>query len=346
VYIGETQFIAGDRIQYSMYYDRFLTAHETLVAASATVVNYHLATIDTVTIETPSSKFFTFYLTGGSAGDTFQINLQVTTSTGQVRNDYMLVVVGPNGAAYSYSASLQGPTGATGAAGSGATGPTGAAVDWANGTLASPPTVAGGTWTNHNFAASTTAADFTEGLTGIRLRTLQPSNATYNFRGLIKSPPSTPYNLIGRFRRQQPLAIANGGSVHHCLGLALYESATGKSLLYGLGNNNASNVSLVRKSMTSNSVLAANFEMWSSAGLSDTPWEWWLKINNDGTDLRFYFSMDGWAWNFVDKLAKSTPFTTAPDKVGWGMLDGWWTVNTDANATPETILDCGGWSCS
>lgn len=343
---GCREHTAGDRIQYTFDYTSWLATSEQLTDVTVTPVNYALATIDTVAISATGKKV-TFYLTGGSADDRFELAIEATTSLGQIRQDTLRIHVNVNGCPFVYSASLLGPTGPTGAGDTGATGPTGLAVSgfWPTAAMSTPPVASA--WTQHNFSGSTTLVDATEGVPIVRLRTPAPGNTSYNFRSALKAAPTPSWNLIGRFRRQQ--AVVVDATVKHCLGLAMYESATGKNVVFGPGGNSSSSVSIVRKGFTSDTVegagTAGNYEVWGNAGLSDVPWDWWCKINYDGTTLTYYFSNDGWVWNTVASELVTAVFTAAPNFVGFGMIDGWRVTGTKGGSQ-EIILDCAGWSCS
>lgn len=117
----------GERTRLRADGNAFLAAGETITAVAITV-DLGTAVVDTIK---RNDRDVTFFLSGGTLGDQFNVILQFTTSFGQVLFDHFAVKMGTNGGPTVLSLnqalmlSIVGPVGPTGVTGPFGVGPTG-----------------------------------------------------------------------------------------------------------------------------------------------------------------------------------------------------------------------------
>lgn len=161
-----------------------------------------------------------------------------------------------------------------------------------------------------------TAVDTTGGI----LFTMPKSAASGdNVKFLIKTPALSPsYTIIACFRR---VPVYYGGN-NFC-GLCLRESSTQRALSYGYRST-----SLV-------CITISNDTSWSGGTAigGPQPFDTWVKIQNDGTNLKFFVGAG--RYNMIQLAAYdqviTSRFTTAPDQVGFA-------VETEDTAVDESML--------
>jgi hypothetical protein len=118
-------------------------------------------------------------------------------------------------------------------------------------------------------------------------------------------------------------------------GIILYESASGKSMEFGLLNNNGSPVIWVAVVPTPTTNSAATYSSINgafAAGTGDSSDPIYFEVQLASGTLYFRYSVSGYDEDFVTfySVAVGTNFTTAPDHVGIG---GW-----SQNATVPVVL--------
>lgn len=171
-----------------------------------------------------------------------------------------------------------------------------------------------------NFVGSTTAVD---GVTGIILS--DPVLAS-QFRLLEQTAavPATPWSLYGRFD-YQPQAASQGG-------LTLRNSTTGRLVFWGRYQGGMLQTYW-------NSVTSFNSNPFGPVNVSGVPVPKWWRIDNDGTNLKFWYSPDGRDW-FTEANLNPTlaAFIGTVDRVGFGIeLD-------NSSATDHTWVRCSSFS--
>jgi hypothetical protein len=121
-------------------------------------------------------------------------------------------------------------------------------------------------------------------------------------QGATKAAPATPWDLYCRFNVQSLLAA------NVQFGLLLRNSVSGKITLYAFN----SNTNLSVQDWTN----PTTFSSQNTVTVPALP-RWWLRVNNDGTSLRFYQSPNGVDWDlfFTRTLAA---FMVSIDQVGLG----------------------------
>lgn len=152
-------------------------------------------------------------------------------------------------------------------------------------------------------------------------------------RFLEKTAPSTPYNYILRVR------LAAGTHNPSSLGVGAFfrETSSGRIIEYAFRENNAS----------SNIQVALNYwnsatSLSSSAGSSPVfcaSDSIFLKIENDGTNLKFHVSCDGVNWLQVFSKSKTDFMTSGPNRVGLGIYQ-----QSASSGLPNIIGHIAHWS--
>lgn len=151
-----------------------------------------------------------------------------------------------------------------------------------------------------------------------------PGNAT-NMRMFVRSAPSTPYTVIVAL---DTLWVGNDDIEP---GLVFRESGTSKLIhLTNFTNNADQEIGVFRytdeDSFTS-TALNVDAEMYEPT---------WLKIEDDGTTLKFYISKNGINWLQIHSEARGSFFTSAPNQIGIGILQ--------KNTTIDTLCNVLAWS--
>jgi len=160
-------------------------------------------------------------------------------------------------------------------------------------------------WTNQGGATETT----TNGFPYLQATT-QNSNS---IRIRRKAAPSTPYTVTAAF--QARILNLNFFSA----GILLRESATGKLEYINLASAAASVGINVTTCTDENNVVAHvyTYGIFGSGGFGDL---YWFRVGNDGTNLTYAFSENGYNFQvFTSTRAKNTFFTTGPDQVGYAI---------------------------
>ncbi len=126
---------------------------------------------------------------------------------------------------------------------------------------------------------------------------------------LVKTPANaTPYTLIVGFSTPPSYSTGNNFA-----GVGLRESATQKGCVFGMRGVDVLSL-----------VTVSNDSSWSGgiAGTARGPSPiYWMKITNDGTDLKFYLGGDRFNLQLMAayNVTVASRFTTAPDQIGFGL---------------------------
>jgi len=117
--------------------------------------------------------------------------------------------------------------------------------------------------------------------------------------------PTPTWSLVGRVQ----LIFLDDGNQYG--GIHLYESGTGKIFTFGvIAGNEGSLRSILWTNVTTFNT--------NSKTVLCTLRHIWLRIDYDGTNYTPYWGLDGYSWvQFGAPVAKTTPFTTEADKVGF-----------------------------
>lgn len=162
-----------------------------------------------------------------------------------------------------------------------------------------PPIAANFSWVNQG-TASVTSANGARTISG-------PGAAGTNCRVQVASAPgSTPWTCDALVS-----IITQNGSPR--AGFILRESATGKMLSCGAGGAGTYVIDIDRWAS------ATSFSTTSGAYSSTTPVfsnGFWVRGADDGTNVKFFISPDGFTWVEIYSESRTAFFTTAPDQVG------------------------------
>jgi hypothetical protein len=128
-----------------------------------------------------------------------------------------------------------------------------------------------------------------------------------------KNTPSSPFNVTALLQYHW----AQGD--YHLKFLALRESATGKTvqLRYQVNTYDGTALILVVRASTDYESTSESTVANITVGFVSGPV--WLRIEDNGTDYIFKYSLDGTIWMTAHTESKTGHFTTAANKIGWGM---------------------------
>lgn len=132
-----------------------------------------------------------------------------------------------------------------------------------------------------------------------------PAQTGYSVRSYLESAPSTPYTVTALL---QNFFHSVGTPV---FGLVLRESGTNKLITFGMGSASSGSPALFY--FSNDTTLTTNLDTRTYVPLM---YPGWFRIENDGTNLKFYSSQDGVNWYLHLSEAKNTRFTTGPDQIG------------------------------
>lgn len=146
---------------------------------------------------------------------------------------------------------------------------------------------------------------------------LKGTTATDRLRMRVKAAPATPYVLTACI--VPDFTFLDGTGNYQTCGILFRESGTGKVLV--IGPSPYDSIELVP---------ALWVARYSAPNTHDTnqmskrlPWyltggaEFWLRISNDGTDLKFFYSSDAKHWQQYYTEAKAAYFSSGPDQIGF-----------------------------
>lgn len=185
------------------------------------------------------------------------------------------------------------------------------------------------TWQNQG---SATAVDHNGGI----VMTV-PDEASWKLRGLTLTAPSTPYAFTTRMRiGLAPGSMATADSTH--AGLWFRENSTGEIIT--LSNRCGDNLAMWRWSDW-NTFNATIDTAW---GFDDVPYMW-LRLEDDGTDLKGFFSLDGSNWSQDDSAwfqqGRTSFMAGGPDQIGIYLNSGNNSGNNGAGpATCTVYFEC------
>ena len=162
-------------------------------------------------------------------------------------------------------------------------------------------------WINQGSATTTVGFDG-------RIFLYSPGAGGLNLRCRVETAPSTPYVLTVGF--QGITSWWNGTNDELC-GILFRESGTGKIVTFyqDLGRR-----LLKVAKWNSPTSFSADYRAWASGdGRAGPNWVSWLRIEDDGTNIKFHASPDG--LNFMEffSVLRGDFFTTAPDQIGFAV---------------------------
>lgn len=192
------------------------------------------------------------------------------------------------------------------------------------------------TWTSptlsnfaqQNFGTSTLAT--TNSLGGITLSDPGTGGNTNSHRQLLIAVPGSTWTAIGRICRNVPLVNFIGG------GLSVRNSTSGKSSLFGASGDDGGILGFVN---FANDTTFNNDGPFSG---EEKPSDFWIKIQNDGTNINVFYSKNGSTFVLVQSQAIASTFlAAAPTHVGFGINS-----NNSAGSPPlfTVAFDLQSWT--
>ena len=157
-----------------------------------------------------------------------------------------------------------------------------------------------------------------------------PTDAGTDLRVQERTAPSTPYTYIAAMSFG---IFATDSGCTPSFGMGFRETSSGKAIFIHCFVNNTSPGWPMKVAVTRYSSLTAfsadsrgpkGLMLLGSDGIV------WFKIENDGTNLKYYISGDGWTWIQVFSEGKAAYFSSGPDRVFW------FGSNKDNSASPAT----------
>jgi hypothetical protein len=161
-----------------------------------------------------------------------------------------------------------------------------------------------------------------------------PTDTGRALRILERSAPSTPYTYIGAFTPQ----VSGDGSAAPGFGMAFRESSSSKLMLFEYSFNdffNGQPLIQVARWSDSNTRFTTNFGGHYIMLKSEVVW---VKIENNGTNLKWYVSADGFEWIQYFSESKTAYFSGNPDKVAF------FACNESNGSGTAFNLRCHHWS--
>lgn len=141
-------------------------------------------------------------------------------------------------------------------------------------------------------------------------------------------PASRPWTVTGYVRRQQD--VQN----YLAAGVAAMDTVSGRVLFFYLQWVNAQIQLLVTEANSVTSYNANPFELACPAVN-----EGWFRITDDGTNINFLFSVDGFDFIAVYSQARTAWLTNGANVAAWGL-------NAQSPATTENVAKLCGWDLS
>ena len=178
-------------------------------------------------------------------------------------------------------------------------------------------------WTNYGWTSGTAVA--MDGITNMIMTVAYKANNNLNFIGQpttnFVSSTSWAFSCkIQNYGNFQSTAAGGTTNTTSAWGIVLYESGTGKAVLFGPDLNNGDiNFSvysaLGTRSSHGGGLLGGMLQMISG-------WPLYLRCSFDNTNYYFFVSLGGWAWALAKTITKTADFTVKADTFGIGMDNG------------------------
>ncbi len=181
--------------------------------------------------------------------------------------------------------------------------------------IVTPPVPADFSWVNQGDASLSTASG---GLT-----VSGPGNASTNLRIQKKTAPSAPWTATAL------IAAFTGAADNHRAGIVMRENATGKLLTLSTGGGATSNAGITVDRWNSPTSFSAQPKA-TNIPVQNFQNGLWVRAKYDSTNVKFFFSPDGFIWSEYYTESKTAFFTTAPDEVGLF-------INVEGTGTPDLV---------
>lgn len=129
---------------------------------------------------------------------------------------------------------------------------------------------------------------------------------------MVRGAPSAPYSYCACI----DASVLCNNSTLGLAGLAFRESGTGKIILFCVAKRGTAHPALAIYKYTNATTYSGSAILDESSVLCSN--RVWLKVEDDNTDLKFYFSNDGIEWIQVESDGRTAFMAGGPNQVGWG----------------------------
>lgn len=165
-----------------------------------------------------------------------------------------------------------------------------------------PPAIGSFTGINTSGGGTATASD-----NGGSISVKKTAQGGINWTGWFKSAPSTPYTITAAMK-----CWAGRASFLPAFGLGFRQASDGAKL-HAISVVHNSNVvgTEVRNYTSATTVGTAKLAIFNSRDMD----LWWMRIEDDGTNRKYYISVDGFTWFQLTSHSRTTDIT--PDQVGF-----------------------------
>lgn len=152
-----------------------------------------------------------------------------------------------------------------------------------------------------------------------------------------RTAPSTPYTVTFLVKHDLSSAppTTSPSSAVNSFGFGFRESATGKIKFFRIMSETGSSLSLLLQywSVATNTSPTSLDSYNGYSAIDMLRQDSWWRITDNGTNLLFFWSIDGQRWRQIFSTSRTTNFTTAPDQYGFGSFKF-------GGITELMILDC------
>lgn len=160
-------------------------------------------------------------------------------------------------------------------------------------------------FTEVNFAENAASSDEDGNIT-----ITKDDHGSNSISALIRTAPSTPYTITAAFTYQILSDFVTDGP---SCGLCFRESSTADIIVNGIYTSNTSGISVVYY----DSPTVAGGSTLQAYEPNAYRMPMWQRIEDDGTNIKFYVSRDGITWVQQHSELRGANFTTGPNQVGF-----------------------------
>ena len=183
-------------------------------------------------------------------------------------------------------------------------------------------------WTKLNWTGGTSQGTATfDSITNMTFSASLQNAGSSNVKGIYQAISginggSTPWSvsckLSGGYGMYSSTTPGNRNTTG-VMGMLLYESGTGKLVIWG---PEFSSSGWTYSKYTSTTALTSDAQLANALGntRADSFFQY-LRISYDGTDYYYWTSFNGWSWSYWASKSKTDAFTTAADSIGLALDD-------------------------
>jgi hypothetical protein len=166
-------------------------------------------------------------------------------------------------------------------------------------------------WTGYNLGSNTATADH-----GHQLLTVA-SDASPNLRGRVRTlSPSS--NYTAEFRLDAVYPITPTTASYWFYGIILVDSATGKTILFGVGDMSAASANIVMTVAQWGTATGGSAATAYSAAFTTGSFPQWWRIRDDNTNRYYEYSYNRLDWRTAYTETRTTYIT--PNQIGYAVM--------------------------